>query len=131
MIPPIPKAKPDVILSDSAMKATQSHSSPEGTGGNHDESSLAAAVSVTELNKVQEVTDKEQTRRDWEIIKKLIPNIWPKNDFVTKTRVITAISLLVGGKVQSLTPPARTLLITTRRFSTYKFHSISKESLTL
>lgn len=49
---------------------------------------------------MQDVSEKEQSRRDWDIIKKLLPNVWPKNDWSTKTRVLLALALLVGGKVR-------------------------------
>lgn len=38
---------------------------------------------------------------DWAIIKQLMKYIWPKNDIGVKTRVVIALSLLVGGKVSS------------------------------
>lgn len=80
-------------LSPAAGKATQPHSSPEGAAVH------STGSDVTKITEV-EVTEKEQSRRDWEIIKKLIPNIWPKNDWGTKTRVLVAVGLLVGGKVR-------------------------------
>jgi ATP-binding cassette subfamily B (MDR/TAP) protein 7 len=36
---------------------------------------------------------------DWAIIKQLMKYIWPKNDVGVKTRVVIALSLLLGGKV--------------------------------
>ena len=56
---------------------------------------------ATDVSRTDDVSEKEQTRRDWEIIRTLIPNIWPKDDWKTKTRVLTAVGLLVGGKVSS------------------------------
>lgn len=50
-------------------------------------------------------SEKEQTRRDWEIIKQLLPNIWPKNDWGTKIRVLVALGLLIGGKVLNVQVP--------------------------
>ncbi|SCV72040.1 BQ2448_4734 [Microbotryum intermedium] len=52
--------------------------------------------STTDVGKTTQVSEKEQSRRDWEIIKKLVPNVWPKNDWSTKTRVLLALGLLVG-----------------------------------
>ena len=52
-----------------------------------------------DVSRAEDVSDKEQSRRDWEIIKTLIPNIWPKDDCKTKIRVLVALGLLVGGKV--------------------------------
>lgn len=42
---------------------------------------------------------KEQRMQDVQIIKRLLPNIWPKGDRSTKARVLIALGLLVGGKV--------------------------------
>lgn len=53
------------------------------------------------MGRPEEVSEKEQTRRDWDIIKTLLPNVWPKNDWSTKTRVLLAVGLLVGGKVRT------------------------------
>ena len=39
---------------------------------------------------------------DWAIIKQLMKYIWPKNDVGVKTRVVVALSLLIGGKVSYL-----------------------------
>jgi ABC transporter ATM len=36
---------------------------------------------------------------DWAIIRQLMKYIWPKNDIGVKSRVVIALSLLVGGKV--------------------------------
>lgn len=80
------------VLSSAAGKATQPHSSVEGAV-------VPSATSDAAKSAELEITEKEQSRRDWEIIKKLIPNIWPKDDWGTKTRVLVAVGLLVGGKV--------------------------------
>lgn len=45
------------------------------------------------------VSDKEQRLTDWSIIKRLAVNIWPKGETAIKVRVVTAISLLIAGKV--------------------------------
>lgn len=42
----------------------------------------------------------KQRRQDWRILRKLVPNIWPKGDTGTKVRVVTALTLLVGAKVR-------------------------------
>lgn len=78
---------------EAAAKATQQHSGPEGHQKEKSDN--------TDVSKVTEVSDKEQSRKDWEIIKTLLPNVWPKNDWGTKTRVLLAVGLLIGGKVGS------------------------------
>ncbi|TNY23560.1 putative ABC transporter [Rhodotorula diobovata] len=91
-------------LSEAALKATQAHSGPEGhqkeAAQRKEESGQA-----TDVGKADEVSDKEQTRRDWDIVKKLLPNVWPRNDWGTKTRVLLALGLLVGGKLLNVQVP--------------------------
>jgi ABC transporter ATM len=86
---------------EAAAKATQQHSGPEG---HQKEKSSSNGDNATDVSKVTEVSDKEQSRKDWEIIKTLLPNVWPKNDWGTKTRVLLAVGLLVGGKVSTDLP---------------------------
>lgn len=57
------------------------------------------------LDIVQNKTDKQQRETDWRIIKKLLPHIWPKGDRGTKTRVILALGLLIGGKLLNVQVP--------------------------
>ena len=51
------------------------------------------------------VSEKSQAKTDWTIIKKLAVNIWPKESFSTKARVVGALVLLVGGKVLNVQVP--------------------------
>lgn len=100
-------------LSEAARKATQAHSGPEGHQKEEHQHHAAERIPepttadlkakqppvTTDVGKEHTVSDKEQTRRDWDIIKKLLPNVWPENDWSTKRRVLLALGLLVGGKV--------------------------------
>ncbi|KAL8953620.1 MAG: hypothetical protein Q9222_000546 [Ikaeria aurantiellina] len=54
----------------------------------------------------QTVSNKEQRKADWAIIKEMAQYLWPKDDMGTKLRVGTALALLVGSKVS---PPAPSL----------------------
>lgn len=47
----------------------------------------------------QNVTNKEQRKADWAIIKDMARYLWPKNDFGTRFRVSLSVALLVGAKV--------------------------------
>lgn len=47
-------------------------------------------------------TQSEQRKKDWRIIWKLMENVWPKNDWSTRGRVLFGLTLLVGGKVRVL-----------------------------
>ena len=50
----------------------------------------------------QTVSNKEQRKADWAIIKDMAHYLWPKNDFSTRFRVGLSVGLLVGAKVGSL-----------------------------
>jgi ATP-binding cassette subfamily B (MDR/TAP) protein 7 len=50
----------------------------------------------------QTVTNKEQRKADWAIIKDMSHYLWPKNDFGTKFRVGLSVGLLIGAKVCKL-----------------------------
>ena len=45
-------------------------------------------------------TQSEQRKKDWRIIWKLMENVWPRNDWGTRGRVLFGLSLLVAGKVR-------------------------------
>jgi ATP-binding cassette subfamily B (MDR/TAP) protein 7 len=70
---------------------------PEG-----DKPAPAAPVKAPVKDKDVVPTNAEQRRRDWIIIRQLATNIWPKNDWNTKGRILLGLGLLVGGKVSTL-----------------------------
>ena len=45
-------------------------------------------------------TRAEQRRTDWTIIKRLLTNVWPKNDWKTRGTVLFGFVLLVSAKVR-------------------------------
>lgn len=77
----------------------------------------------------QTVTNKEQRKADWAIIKDMAHYLWPKDHFGTRFRVGLSVAFLIGAKVRSvcLAPSfVARLLIAVCRSSMYKFHSISR-----
>ena len=44
------------------------------------------------------VTVQEQRRKDWNIIRKMMEHMWPR-DWTVRSRVVLGLGLLVGGKV--------------------------------
>lgn len=44
------------------------------------------------------ISQSEQRKNDWNIVKRLAENIWPKNDWSTRGRVLFGFGLLVAGK---------------------------------
>jgi hypothetical protein len=47
---------------------------------------------------VVEVTVKEQRKKDWSIMRKMMEHMWPQ-DWGVRSRVVLGLGLLVGGKV--------------------------------
>lgn len=45
------------------------------------------------------ITVAEQRRKDWNIIKRLSGNLWPKGDWSTRSRVVLGVGLLISAKV--------------------------------
>lgn len=83
----------------------------------------------------QTVSNKEQRKADWAIIKDMAQYLWPKNDFSTRFRVGLSVGLLVGAKVgshSSLYIPAGTSRVDSSfcvcRSSMCKYHSTSSLS---
>jgi ABC transporter ATM len=52
-----------------------------------------------ELDSSNNVTPKEQRKNDWNVVTKLMVNVWPKNDWKTRGTVLLGFGLLVSGKV--------------------------------
>ncbi|CAI7645535.1 unnamed protein product [Penicillium bialowiezense] len=48
---------------------------------------------------------KEQRKADWAIMKEMAKYLWPKNDWGTKLRVGSALSLLIGAKILNVEIP--------------------------
>jgi hypothetical protein len=74
--------------------AQQGKSPPQSTPTKEDPSVASKVV----------ISNAEQRRRDWAIIRRLAVHIWPKDDWETRGRVVLGVGLLVGGKVRSLSP---------------------------
>lgn len=70
--------------------------------------------STTDGNKNGVVSNQEQRKMDWAIMKDMVQYLWPKNDFNTRFRVSVSLGLLVGAKVGGRShwnPPPRRPLI--------------------
>ncbi|KAG8874749.1 Iron-sulfur clusters transporter atm1, mitochondrial [Tulasnella sp. 331] len=51
------------------------------------------------------ISQAEQRRVDWRILKQLSTNIWPKGQFDVKSRVVLAVGLLIAGKITTVQVP--------------------------
>ena len=89
------------------------------------------AVKTDPLLAEQTVSNKEQRKADWAIIKDMAHYIWPKDDFGTRFRVGLSVGLLVGAKVSTLrkiTAQCSVIVDSICRSSTSKFPSTSNPS---
>ena len=73
--------------------AQQPNSTPQSTAATGESSQPAPST-------VASITNAEQRRRDWAIVRRLAVHIWPKDDWGTRARVVLGVGLLVGGKVR-------------------------------
>ncbi|KAI4283491.1 MAG: hypothetical protein L6R35_005170, partial [Caloplaca aegaea] len=69
------------------------------------EATANKAPNTDNLLSEQTVSNKEQRKADWAIIKEMAQYLWPKDDMGTKVRVGTALALLVGSKVLNVQVP--------------------------
>jgi ABC transporter ATM len=77
----------------------------------------------------QTMSNKEQRKADWAIIKDMSKYLWPKDDFGTKFRVGASVGLLIGAKVGMIHPLILVSLLgvdVVRRSSMCKFPSTLK-----
>lgn len=79
----------------------------------------------------QTVSNKEQRKADWAIIRQMGKYLWPKDNLGTRFRVGLSVGLLVGAKVRIRISPI-SICQTHRlcRYSMYKCHSTLSPSLT-
>ncbi|KAG1869651.1 P-loop containing nucleoside triphosphate hydrolase protein [Suillus tomentosus] len=64
-----------------------------------------ATTSVSKSVDSDNVTVKEQRRKDWIIVKRLMSHVWPKDDWGTRGRVVLGFGLLIAGKVLNVQVP--------------------------
>ena len=71
----------------------------------HSSTTPAAAAGVKESPQPTStskatISNAEQRRRDWSIVRRLLVHIWPKDDWGTRGRVVLGVGLLICGKVR-------------------------------
>lgn len=52
-----------------------------------------------------QVTVAQQRKNDWNIVKRLMENVWPKNDWKTRATVVLGFGLLISGKLLNVQVP--------------------------
>ena len=102
-----PRHRKDDVRARTVQKATELRPAadesikPETVKAEKPADSAQAAVNTDPLLAEQTVSNKEQRKADWAIIKDMAHYLWPKNDFSTRFRVGLSVGLLVGAKVRS------------------------------
>ncbi|PPQ75239.1 hypothetical protein CVT24_007670 [Panaeolus cyanescens] len=92
----------------SPASSPSSSSAPSPTSSPTPSSSPASSPTPKATSKPPEdehPTKAEQRRSDWAIIKKLIVNVWPKDDWKTRLTVLLGLALLVSAKVLNVQVP--------------------------
>ena len=69
------------------------------------ESKSASPGKAKDLLAEKTTSNKEQRKADWAIMKEMSRYLWPKGDIGAKTRVSTALALLVGAKLLNVQVP--------------------------
>lgn len=124
---------PEAVIKQEA-KREEEEGGGAGAGGTPKvQKSAQPAAKNDPLLAEQTLSNKEQRKADWAIIKDMSKYLWPKNDFSTKMRVGLSVGLLVGAKVGSQYPqlPPKHSIDRPCRSSMCKSLSTSKTSLTL
>jgi ABC transporter ATM len=67
--------------------------------------STASAAAAAAGRASEKALNAEQNKLDWKIFKELSGYIWPKDDRGVKIRVVTALGLLVMGKILNVQVP--------------------------
>ena len=70
-----------------------------------DAAKVQPSASPKDVLNTNEVSNKEQRKADWAIMKEMAKYLWPKGELGTKARVGTALALLVGSKVLNVEVP--------------------------
>ncbi|KKY14602.1 putative abc iron exporter [Phaeomoniella chlamydospora] len=65
----------------------------------------AQATASSNVLNTGDISNKDQRKADWAIMKEMAKYLWPKGEVGTKVRVGTALSLLIGAKVLNVEVP--------------------------
>ncbi|CAK3908523.1 Iron-sulfur clusters transporter atm1, mitochondrial [Lecanosticta acicola] len=101
-------ARARTVEKEAEAEATTKKPSEEKLGPQgvvNEQSSSKPAPAKDPLLAERTVSNKEQRKADWAIIKDMSAYLWPKNDFNTRFRVGLSVGLLVGAKVLNVQVP--------------------------
>ena len=102
-----PQVKHSPTVNQAALAKEESHESikPESFEKPKPTTKPAITANKDVLLAEQTVSNKEQRKVDFAILKEMAKYLWPKGEFGTKLRVSTALALLVGAKVLNVQVP--------------------------
>ena len=60
---------------------------------------VTSQASGPKSNDIANISPKEQRKKDWMIVRRLMSHVWPKHDWKTRARVVLGFGLLIAGKV--------------------------------
>ncbi|KAH8118241.1 iron-sulfur clusters transporter ATM1 [Phellopilus nigrolimitatus] len=80
-------------------------SEPSKAKADSSDPSKVAAKTARDLGAEKQISQAQQRRNDWAIVKRLLVNIWPPGDWKVRSRVILGFGLLVAGKVLNVQVP--------------------------
>ena len=85
--------------------AVASNAPPPGSKDAVQQTKAAQPANKNTLLAEQTVTNKEQRKADWAIIKEMSHYLWPKDNLGTRFRVGLSVALLVGAKLLNVQVP--------------------------
>lgn len=88
---------------DTGKQPTSSTTSGAGATTAKEAASKSSNVATATVN--ENTTNTDQNKLDWKIFKELSGYIWPKDDRGVRIRVVTALSLLIMGKILNVQVP--------------------------
>lgn len=80
-------------------------STTSGAGATTAKEAASKSSNVATATVNENTTNTDQNKLDWKIFKELSGYIWPKDDRGVKIRVVTALSLLIMGKILNVQVP--------------------------
>ncbi|GJJ68195.1 ATP-binding cassette, subfamily B, mitochondrial transporter ATM [Entomortierella parvispora] len=103
--PPTHKGSADSAAGSARTTGLGSQGATLGSTATNASSTTTAANAAAAAKASEKAANTEQNKLDWKIFKELSSYIWPKDDRGVKIRVVTALALLVMGKILNVQVP--------------------------
>jgi len=103
--PPAHKGSADSAAASARTTGLGSQGATLGSTTANTSSTATAANAAAGAKASEKAANTEQNKLDWKIFKELSSYIWPKDDRGVKIRVVSALALLVMGKILNVQVP--------------------------